>query len=40
MISIDSLLVYERKYYLQVYLAVSQQITYYLDDNLSATDED
>ena len=39
-ISIDSLLVYESKYYLQVYLdnctynTVSKQITYYLDENL------
>ena len=38
-ISIDCLLVYENKYYLQVYLDncaykfVNKQITYYLDEN-------
>ena len=38
--SIDSLLVYETKYYLQVYLnnfaykIVNKQMTYYLDHNL------
>ena len=39
-VSIDSLLVYENKYYLQVYLdhcpykIVNKQITDYLDENL------
>ena len=39
-ISIDSLLVFENKYYLQVYLdncvykIANKQMTYYLDDNL------
>ena len=39
-ISIDSLLVYDKKYYIQVYLdncaykAVNKQMTDYLDENL------
>ena len=42
-ISIDSLLVYENKYYLQVYLdcpykTTNKQMTDYLDDNLFKTD--
>ena len=42
-ISIDSLLVYENKYYLQVYLdcpykTANKQLTDYLDDNLFKTD--
>ena len=45
-ISIDSLLVYQNKYYLQVHLEnfaykiISKQMTDYLDDNLFETDED
>ena len=45
-ISTDSLLVYENKYYLQVYLdnyaykIVDRQVTDYLDDNLFETDKD
>ena len=45
-ISIDSLLVYDSKYYLQVYLdncaykVVDNQRIDYLDDNLFETDED
>ena len=45
-ISIDSLLVYENKYYLQAYLEncaykiVKTQMLDYLDDNLLETDED
>ena len=44
--SIDSLLVYENKYYLQVYLdncaykIIDKQITDYLGDSVSETDED
>ena len=44
-ISIDPLLVYENKYYLQVYLdnsaykIVNTQVPDYLDDNLFETDE-
>ena len=44
-VSIDSLLVYESKYYLQVYLdncaykIVTTQMLDYLDDNLFETDE-
>ena len=43
---IDSLLVYENKYYLQVYLGncvykiLDKQMAGYLDDNLFETDED
>ena len=37
-ISIDSLLVYENKYYLQVYVA--KQMTDYLHENLFKADED
>ena len=39
-VSIDSLLVYENRYYLQVYLdnwaykTANKQMAYYLDDNL------
>ena len=46
LISIDSLLVYENKYYLQVYIdncaykIVKKQITNYLGDNLFETDYD
>ena len=42
-ISMDSQLVYESKYYLQVYLdncankIINNQMLYYLDDNLSRT---
>ena len=45
-ISIDTLLVYENKYYPQVYLGncaykiVDKQMTDHLDDNLFETDED
>ena len=44
--SIDSLLVYKNKYYLQVYLdncsykVIDKQMTDYLDGNLFETDED
>ena len=44
-ISIDSLLVYESKYYLQVYLyncafkIIDKQMMAYLDENLYETDE-
>ena len=46
LISIDSLLVYENKYYLQVYIdncaykIAKKQITNYLGDNLFETDYD
>ena len=45
-ISIDSLLVYENKYYVQVYLEncaykiIDKQMADYLNDNLFETDED
>ena len=45
-ITIDSLLVYENKYYLQVYLdncaykIICKRMTDYLDDNLFETDKD
>ena len=45
-ISIDSILVYKNKYYLQVYLdncayrISNKQMTDYLDDNLFGTDQD
>ena len=45
-IFVDSLLVYENKYYLQVYLdncaykMVEKQMTDYLDDSLFKTNED
>ena len=45
-IHIDSLLVYDNKYFLQVYLKswadkiVDYQMTYHLEDNLLETDED
>ena len=45
-ISINSLLAYENKYYLQVYLDncvyenIDKQMSNYLDDNLCKTDED
>ena len=44
-ISIDSLLVYKKKYYLHVYLdncayrIANKQMTHYLDDNLFETDQ-
>ena len=44
--SIDSLLVYENKYYLQVYLGnctykiMGKQMANYLDDNLFKNDKD
>ena len=45
-ISIDSLLIYQSKYYLQVYLdnsayeIIDKRMTDYLDDNGFETDED
>ena len=45
-ISIDSLLVYENKYYLQVYLRngaykiIYKQMIDYLDENIFETDDD
>ena len=39
-ISIDSLLVLEKKYYLQVYLAICRQMIDYINNNIFETNED